>query len=45
MKVNKMICLDLDVAKELEKEKNASALVNSYLRHYYNLEKQNGKEE
>jgi len=37
MKVIKTICLDKEVAEKLLNEKNASALINSYLRHYYGL--------
>lgn len=31
--------LDIEVIEELKKEKNKSNLVNSYLRHYFNLKK------
>lgn len=38
MKVNKTITLDLDVYRKLNEEKNGSAIINSYLRHYYDLD-------
>ena len=44
MKVNKTFTIDLEVAIELSKIKNASTLVNSYLRNYFSLP-QNLKEE
>jgi len=39
MKTLKTFSLDIDVAKELEKEKNQSLLINSYLRKYFELDK------
>ena len=37
MKVPLIFNVDIKVALELKKEKNRSALVNSYLLNYYNL--------
>lgn len=44
MKVNVIFSLDIDIAYKLAEEKNRSALINSYLRHYYNLNKEEKKE-
>ena len=37
MKTTVTLCLDIDVALMLSKEKNKSALINSYLRQYYSI--------
>lgn len=36
-KINKTICLDYEVAELLKAEKNASMLINNYLRYYFNM--------
>jgi hypothetical protein len=37
MKTHKTISLDVKVAQRLNKEKNASAIINSYLINYFGL--------
>jgi predicted CopG family antitoxin len=37
MKVTKTITIDVEVAVELSKVKNASDLINSYLKHYFEI--------
>lgn len=37
--------LDIEVVQELKKIKNKSALVNNYLRHYFEIPQNIGKEE
>lgn len=39
LKATKTFSLDVDVVEELQKEKNQSLLINSYLRNYFNLDK------
>lgn len=39
MKVNKTLCLDVEVVRLLKNENNASLIINSYLRNYYGLDK------
>jgi len=38
MKVNKTYSLDIEVARLLQEEKNASLLINGWARNYYNLD-------
>jgi len=45
MKGNITLCLDFEVIIELKKEKNKSALINSYLRNYFSLNKKPEVEE
>lgn len=35
MKINKMICLDLEIVKELQKVPNASKLINELLKKHF----------
>jgi len=37
MKTQINVCIDVEVAKELKKEKNVSFLINSYLKSYFGL--------
>ncbi len=43
MKTNVTISIDIEVAIEFKKEKNKSALINSYLKNYFELDKKDGK--
>lgn len=45
MKVTKTFSLDLEVYQQLEKEKNMSLIVNSFLKHYFELDKPSVKKE
>ena len=40
MKTHLNISIDVDVAQRLQKEKNYSSLINSYLRNYFNIKKE-----
>jgi hypothetical protein len=43
MKVHMNICVDADVAVKLRQEKNISALINSYLRHFFEIPSETSK--